>query len=193
MRAIITALLTAIAMSGCSTGTKVEEGGSTTTTTTTTIPSSSPAPTSAPVAIQAVSVSLSGGAGTTPCQVSPPGRSYAWADDVLRWTFIVQTDQCKSKKVKIKSRGDKVDCDTGQLLNKNVLLPLEHCERDDLATEDVIGSTLRITCSVKSNVTHACYKYTIAGQVVNGDPEIEIDRPRKDPSEPTPKEPFRKY
>ena len=148
-----------------------------------------PAPTPAMSGVMEIPVGLSAEAGAKaatpklPCQVNPVDTAYAYRDDVVRWTFTVMTNECKKKKVKIKRMAHQIDCnDRSKTLATSVPLPLEHCEQDDLVTGE-LNSTLRITCSVQNDISSEwkCYKYTIGGDVINGDPEIEIERPRGSP------------
>jgi len=65
-----------------------------------------------------------------------------------------------------------------------VKLPLEDCGREVVSGD--VDTVYRLTCSVESTAALGCYKYSIGGaNIVNGDPEIEIEGPRATPP-PTP-------
>jgi hypothetical protein len=131
--------------------------------------------------IREVPVDLSGEAGDNRCQVNPVSRVVASPNDIVRWAFTVKTDQCKRKRIKVHKHGNEIDCTNGTVVQQQVTLPLESCERDDQKTGD-LNSTIRLTCSVPPDFDGLhCYKYTIGGEVFNGDPEIEIERPRLSP------------
>lgn len=129
--------------------------------------------------LREIPVSLSREPDGSRCQVTGVPRKTAWRDDVVRWAFQTNAPECNRKRVKIRQLGDEVDCRSGAVVATNIRLPLEECERD-LETGEV-GSIVRLSCSVPSNAAWGCYKYTIAGDVINGDPEIEIERPRVSP------------
>jgi hypothetical protein len=182
MKAATMGVLILVGMSACATEKQAASPGPTETT------PPAPAPTSTTQAVVEIPVGLSAEAGARsatqkmPCQVNPVGTAYARRDDVVRWTFTVMTNECKKKKVKIKKLAEQIDCaDHTQTLASGVPLPLEDCEQDLVTGE--LNSTLRITCSVRHDIPSdwKCYKYTIGGDVINGDPEIEIERPRLSP------------
>jgi hypothetical protein len=129
--------------------------------------------------LREIPVGLSRESDGSRCQVTGVARKSVWRDDVVRWAFRTDASECKQKRVKIRQIGDEIDCQDGAVVARNIRLPLEECERDLVTGE--VGSTIRLSCSVPSNAAWGCYKYTIAGDVINGDPEIEIERPRLSP------------
>jgi hypothetical protein len=148
-----------------------------------TTPSPSPSPSPSPPLVREIPISLSGAVGTNKCQVTeinPTPRRKASPDDVVRWSFAIKTGECKLKRLRIKPRGDVIDCNDSHVITPNVKLPIEDCDREVVSGE--VTTVYRLACSVESGAGYACYKYTIAGlNIVNGDPEIEIEGPRFSP------------
>jgi hypothetical protein len=173
MRALIMVALITLSASACSRDRQ----------TTTQAPAHVP-PQPAPVPgamIREVPVGLSGEAGGRRCQVNAVLPVYARPNDIVRWSFTVTTPECKGKKIKVQRHADEIDCAKRTFVQK-VVLPVESCERDDQSTGE-LNSTIRLTCSIPPEFDgRRCYKYTIGGEVINGDPEIEIERPRASPS-----------
>src|SRR5262245_58619241 len=154
---------------------------------TTAPPTTTPPPTTMPgPQVQEIAITLSD-APSNKCrveEVNPKPRKHAWPDDVVRWDFAVKSGNCKLRRLRVKKLADVIDCSSSAVITSNVKIPLEDCDREVVSGD--IDTVYRLTCSVESAAAIGCYKYSIAGvNIVNGDPEIEIEGPRATPP-PTP-------
>jgi len=135
------------------------------TTTTTTLPSEG--------AVRGAGVPLTEGASNN-CNISiDKDPVQAQNDDAIRWTASVDPNatHCKGKRLKIVGVKE-IDCVTKIEIPNSTNNPLEDCEHDRDTGQ---GGKVRLVCSVVTDHTNRCYKYTIKVGNDTLDPEIEVE------------------